>query len=100
MARKINNGKPPMKTRPAVAMIVDGCDEVLYLEQAKKYYSKVRPSLAAKIKPELPTEGKKLHNTECQLLLLCPPIHFSEEPYLIPQRANRPHIRLFFTFIQ
>lgn len=60
MARKINNGKPPRKTRPAVAMIVDGRDEVLYLEQAKKYYSKVRPSLAAKIKPELPTEGKKI----------------------------------------
>lgn len=58
MARKINNGRPPRKTRTSVAMIVGGKDEAIYINQAKKYYSAVCPTLAAKIKPELPTEKK------------------------------------------
>lgn len=58
MARKINNGRPPKKTKPAVAIVVDGKDEAIYINQAKKYYSVVCPTLAAKIKPELPTEKK------------------------------------------
>lgn len=59
MARKINNGRAPKKIKPAVAIVVDGKDESLYLTIAKGYYCEVRPALrSVKVKPELPTDKK------------------------------------------
>ena len=56
MARKIKNIKTPL---PSVAIVVDGETEQRYIEQAKRYYGAVRPTLrGVQIKPEKPDRKK------------------------------------------